>query len=171
MDLVACAGEREKVVLFSDSTKLSSAVGKRVGKAPKGAARLSCLPAKGVVYPEGRFEVTEVLESIRKTIEGQRESGQTSMIVVIDMSWLQERPEWFRSFMQVDVSLNLTKFRFPVTLVCQYDLASLSAEEVETINSVHAVAMTDGKVSRNFWLIPRRGGTFEDMGLVPEESQ
>jgi len=169
IDLVQCAEEREKVVLFSDSTKLVSTVKRRLGKGSKGSS-LSFLPAKGFVYQDARFEPMDALDTLRGAIEGQRGSGQTSLIVVLDMSWLKEKPDSFRSFMQIEVSLNLAKFRVPVTLVCQYDLASLSEEDVETINSVHALSMAEGKISRNFWLIPRRGGTFEDMGLVPEES-
>jgi len=166
-DLVSCRNDREKVVLFSDSEKLISGVRKRLGNDSK---TLSCLPAKGVVYLDGSADPADTLERLRKTIEAQREAGQASLIVVLDMSWLKERPEMFRSFMQVEVSLNLAKFRFPVTLVCQYEVGSLSAEDAETINSVHALSLAEGKVARNFWLIPRRGGTFQDMGMVPEES-
>ena len=168
VDLVSCKRDREKVVLFSDSDKFVSAVKKRLSKGSKG---LSCQPAKGVVYLDKGTDPVETLDSMRKAIEAQREPGQMSMIVVFDMSWLKERPDRFRSFMQVEVSLNLAKFRFPVTLVCQYDKDTLSEEDAETVNSVHALSLMEGKVVRNYWLIPRRGGTFEDMGLVPEEIQ
>lgn len=168
VDLVSCRNDREKVVLFSDSEKLVSAVKKRLGKDSKG---LSYLKAKGVIYLDEGRDPADTLDRMRKAIEDQRETGQTSLLVVVDMSWLKERPESFRSFMQVEVSLNLAKFRFPVTLMCQYETASLSADDVETINSVHAITLAEGKVTRNFWLIPRRGGTFQDMGMVPEESQ
>lgn len=154
LDMISCIECNEKVIFVSNHkiSKYLSNHGRSIDTLGKGFEQRK---PRSIFLTMGEFSNEESLNQLRGLIEETQKSGNKSLILIFDHSWLKMRNGSFAQFMQFEASLTFTRFNILVTFICQYDSSQLNDEQMELATSLHALTLCDGQVSRNYWLIPR----------------
>jgi len=154
LDMISCIEGNEKVIFVSDNeiSKYLSSHGVSIDTLGKGFEQRK---PRSIFLTTGKFSNEESLNQLRGLIEEARKSGNKSLILIFDHSWLIKKNGSFAQFMQFEASLTFTRFNIPVTFICQCNSSQLNDEQMELATSLHALTLCDGQVSRNYWLIPR----------------
>jgi hypothetical protein len=100
-------------------------------------------------------DAEKAVGAIQKLAEDEARRGKRSVTVVIDASFLLEKPGMFSRYMQVEGAFGLAVFKIPTTLICLYDDTRFTHEQIELAMSMHPLVVQGGALTRNFWLIPR----------------
>lgn len=173
LDLIAWMREDERLVLFCDGpdreARESFSLSGHVFEAAAQEGRLEILPSNLSVCPTGKFHPEMIPQLIMREHGRAMDDGFGGLHVGFDCSWITEFPEDLTAHIVQQSEITLSKLPSNLTLLCQYDGRKFSAEQAERLRRVHQLALVDGKLTRNFWVVATSalGGRPQGIRAVP----
>jgi hypothetical protein len=150
--------ENAKMLLFSPNGVLPRHLGKGASVDPLEAIRVGSLQphrTDDAYIPNGVFQSMRALNYLEEAVERAESEGFESLVVMGDVSWINEMREAFPEFILYETGINFLDFPIDVALICQYDRSTMAGDDLQRVCNVHEKILTDNHLDRNYWLISR----------------
>jgi hypothetical protein len=176
LDLIGWMREDEKLVLHCDGPDREGgdcfALNSQMFEAAAQDGRMEVLPSYRAVCPTGKFRADALPDLLIYDLGRTMDEGFSGAVLCIDYSWIAELPEDFASHVVQSSQITLARLPSNLTLLCQYDQRRLTAEQADQLLRVHQLALADGKLARNFWVVATStlGGRGRSIKAMPQPS-
>ncbi len=102
------------------------------------------------------FIRSSLISSIGRTIEQAINEGFKDILIVSENSWLHSQEADFNRHLLESLQLTLMKLPSNVTVMDQYDRGLFERDQIEKIESIHQISLSNGILHRKYWVVSPR---------------